>query len=254
MSGHSHWASIKHKKKASDAKKGKAFSKVSKLILTAVKEGGTDPNTNLKLQYAIDKAREVNMPKENVERAIKKASGDSEASKLENVMYEGFGPAGVALMAEAITDNRNRTVSEIRKVFETNGGRLGEVNSVRRFFDRKGFFTIPQGSHKEDDILNAALEAGADDAELVDEVFEISCDPKNFESVKKSLKEKNLELKTNELTFVPNNYIPVSDKESGAKILKLMETLEDHDDVQSVYANFDIPGEIMSEIGKNQNA
>lgn len=251
MSGHSHWATIKHKKQASDAKKGKAFSKVAKLIMLAAREGGADPANNIKLQYAMDKAREVNMPRDNVDRAIKKgAGGDQEGSKLESVMYEGFGKAGVAVMAEALTDNRNRTVSEIRKIYETKGGRLGEVNSVKRMFERKGFFVIPKGSNQEDAVLTAALEAGASDAELIDDIFEITCDPKDFDSVRKALKAKGFELKTSEIVYQPVNYVPVNDREDGRKLVELVEALEDHDDVQNVYANFDIPDNIMAEITK----
>jgi YebC/PmpR family DNA-binding regulatory protein len=245
---------IKHKKQSSDAKKGKEFSKVSKLLMSATREGGADPANNLKLQYAMDRAREVNMPKDNVERAIKKGLGGTEGLQLETVFYEGFGPAGIALMVEAITDNRNRAVSEIRKIFDTRGGRLGEVNSVRRLFVHKGFFNIPAGSLKEDEVLNIALEAGADDAELVGNVFEITCDPKDFATVKKFLKAKGLELTSSEITYVPKEYVPISHKNEGRKILDLMENLEDHDDVQNVYANFDIPEEIIAEVAADKAA
>jgi len=254
MSGHSHWATIKRKKESCDAKKGKEFSKVSKLLMSAAREGGADPANNLKLQYAMDRAKEVNMPKDNVERAVKKGLGGTEGLQLETVYYEGFGPAGIALMVEAITDNRNRAVSEIRKIFDTRGGRLGDVNSVRRLFDRKGFFTIPAGSLKEDEVLNIALEAGADDAELVGSVYEITCDPKDFGSVKKFLKDKKLELATSELTYVPKEYIPISNKNESRKIIDLMEALEDHDDVQNVFANFDIPEEIIAQVAADKEA
>lgn len=245
MSGHSHWASIKHKKQATDAKKGKAFSKVSKLLMAAAKDGGPDPATNIKLQFAIDQAREVNMPKDNVERAIKKGAGGGEGVQLESTFYEGFGPAGVAIMLEAITDNRNRTVSEIRKIFETRNGRLGEVNSVRYLFERKGLFTVSASAYKEDEILNAALESGAGDAELAGDVFEITCDPKDFIAVKKKLTDKGIKLKSAELTYVAKDYIPINDKEEARKILDMMDALEDHEDVQTVYTNFDIPEEVV---------
>jgi len=248
MSGHSHWASIKHKKQESDAKKGKEFSKIARVLMTAARDGGADPTTNIKLQVAIDQAREVNMPKENIDRAIKKGAGGDPESRLESATYEGFGPAGTAFLVDTITDNRNRTISEIRKIFDTKGGRLGEVNSVRRLFNRKGFLTVPGNAYKEDDVLNAALEAGADDAQLVGDLFEITCDPKDFETVKNYLKGKNFKLGSAEITFVPTNYVPVQDKNESRKILELMESLEDHDDVQKVYANFDIPDAIIAEV------
>lgn len=254
MSGHSHWATIKRTKESNDAKKGKEFSKVSKLLMSAAREGGVDPDNNLKLQYAMDRAREVNMPKDNVERAIKKGAGGTEGQILETVYYEGFGPAGIALMVEAITDNRNRAVSEIRKIIETRGGRLGDVNSVRRLFERKGVFNIPKGTLKEDEVLSIALEAGAADAELVDDIFEITCDPKDFAIVKKFLKGKGLELATSELSYIPKEYVPVKTKNDARKILDLIEAIEDHDDVQGVYANFDIPDDLIAQVAADRAA
>ncbi len=245
MSGHSHWAGIKHKKKAADAKKGKMFSKVSKLIMGAAREGGGDPNMNHKLQYAVNKAREVNMPKDNVEKAIKKGTGELAGVNLINITYEGYGPKGVAIMVETLTDNRIRTISEIRKIFETKGGNLGSTNCVSWIFERKGFFAI-ENKMPEDELLNLAIEAGADDASLVGDVFEITCGPKDFEKVKAALKEKKLTPKTAEITLVPKNYITLN-AEDGRRVLELTEALEDNDDVQNVYANFDIPEELLTE-------
>ncbi|MEK7449540.1 MAG: YebC/PmpR family DNA-binding transcriptional regulator [Planctomycetota bacterium] len=239
MSGHSHWATIRHKKQATDAKKGKIFSKISKLIIVAAREGGGDLSGNYKLQYAVSKAREMNMPKENVDKAIKKGTGELEGSQIESVIYEGFGPGGAAIMVETLTDNRNRTIPEIRRIFEMRGGNLGATNSVNWMFERKGFFTIA-GNLPEDELLSAALEAGAADAELAGDVFEITCSPKDFEKVKTALIAKKLTPKTAEITFVPKNYVAVNQKD-GQRLMELTEALEDHDDVQNVYANFDIP-------------
>lgn len=239
MSGHSHWSSIKHKKQATDAKKGKYFSKATRLIMVAAREGGPDPDKNIKLQYAIEKAREVNMPNDNIDRAIKKGSGELGGAQLESVMYEGYGPAGIAIMVEALTDNRNRTVSEIRKIFETRGGTLGESNSVRWMFDRKGFITIPKDNIKEDEVLTAALDVGADDAALAGEAYEITCGQQETEQIKQALIKKGFKPKSAEVIYLPKNYIGLSQSDS-ARIIALMDALEDHDDVQNVYANFDI--------------
>lgn len=245
MSGHSHWASIRHKKGAADARKGKAFSKVSRLLMVAVREGGTDPKMNLKLQYAMDKAREVNMPRETVDKAIKKGAGETEGVNFEKVFYEGYGPGGVAFMIEALTDNRNRTVSEIRKIIETKSGNLGNANCVSWLFENKGFLTIPAEVASEDAMIELGLEVGADNVELAGDVYEITCDPKDFDKVKKALAEKKINSKTAEITQIPKTYITV-DEATGRKLLELISALEDHDDVQNVYANFDLPQELIS--------
>ncbi|MFH1227675.1 MAG: YebC/PmpR family DNA-binding transcriptional regulator [Planctomycetota bacterium] len=240
MSGHSHWSTIKHKKGAADAKKGKEFSKAVRLLMVAARDGGSDPSKNIKLQYAMDKARSVNMPAENVERAIKKGAGELEGVRLESSMFEGYGPKGVAIMVEVLTDNRNRTTPEIRKIFDGRGGSLGGANSVSWMFERKGLLTIPAAKINEDEIITIALEVGADDASLSGDIFEIICAPDQMENIKKSLAAKGFTPQTSEVTYIPKNYISL-DKDSGQKILALMEALEDQEDVQNVYANFDIP-------------
>lgn len=245
MSGHSHWASIRHKKGAADARKGKAFSKVSRLLMVAVREGGTDPKMNLKLQYAMDKAREVNMPRETVDKAIKKGAGETEGVSFEKVFYEGYGPGGVAFMIETLTDNRNRTVPEIRKIVETHSGNLGNANCVSWLFENKGFFTIPVEVASEDAMIELGLEVGADNVELAGDVYEITCDPKDFDKVKKALAEKKINPKTAEITQIPKTYITV-DEATGRKLLELISALEDQEDVQNVYANFDLPQELIS--------
>ncbi|MFH1230548.1 MAG: YebC/PmpR family DNA-binding transcriptional regulator [Planctomycetota bacterium] len=242
MSGHSHWSSIKHKKGLTDAKKGKEFSKVARLLMVAAREGGADAKTNFKLQYAIDKARAVNMPNDNVDRAIKKGAGELEGVNLETVVYEGYGPGGAAIMAEVLTDNRNRTSSEIRKAFELHNGKLGASNSVNWFFERKGVITIPADKTKEDAIMTTALDAGAEDVTFEGDTFEITTDSRDIEKVKTALKQKGFTHKTADITLVPKNYVTLS-KHDGDKIIKLMEALEDHEDVQNVYSNFDIAEE-----------
>jgi len=242
MSGHSHWASIKHKKGATDAKKGKEFSKVARLLMVAAREGGVDPKSNSKLQYAMDKARAVNMPSDNVDRAIKKGAGELDGVILETVVYEGYGPGGAAIMAEALSDNRNRTSSEIRKVFELHNGKMGGSNSVNWFFERKGVITIIADKTQEDAILSTALDAGAEDVTSEEDTFEITTDPKDIEKVKTALKQKGFTHKTADITLVPKNYVTLN-KHDGEKIIRLMEALEDHDDVQNVYSNFDIAEE-----------
>ncbi|HLD36116.1 MAG TPA: YebC/PmpR family DNA-binding transcriptional regulator [Planctomycetota bacterium] len=242
MSGHSHWSTIKHKKGAADAKKGKAFSKMARLIMVAARDGGSDPKLNIKLQLAIEKARAVNMPNENVERAVKKGAGELDGVILETVVYEGYGPGGAAVMAEALTDSRNRTAPEIRKIFEHHNGKLGESNSVNWFFERKGIISIPSEKIKEDDLITAALDAGAEDVRNEGDVFEVVTDPREVEKVKAALKQKGFAYTTGEATLVPKNYVTLS-KSDGEKIIKLMEALEDNDDVQNIYSNFDIAEE-----------
>jgi YebC/PmpR family DNA-binding regulatory protein len=243
MSGHSHWSTIKHKKGLADAKKGKSFSKVVRLLMVAAREGGADPTSNLKLQYALDKAREVNMPRDNVDKAIKKGSGETDGIRFETSIYEGYGPGGVAFMVETLTDNRNRTVSEIRKIMESRGGSLGAANCVSWLFERKGLFLVPATAASEDAMINLGLELGADDVQLAGDVYEITCTPTLIEKIKASLIEKGITLKSAEITSIPKNYISV-DATMGKRLLDLTELLEDHDDVQNIYANFDLPPEV----------
>lgn len=242
MSGHSHWSTIKHKKGLADAKKGRQFSKVARLIMVAAREGGADPKTNMKLQLAIEKGRAVNMPNDNVERAIKKGAGGAGGVILETVLYEGYGPGGAAVMAEALTDSRNRTAPEIRKIFEQHNSKLGESNSVNWFFERKGIITIPADKIKEDDLISAALDAGAEDVRNEGDIFEVVTDPREVEKIKAALKLKGFAYTTGEATLIPKNYVTLS-KTDGDKIIKLMDALEDNEDVQNIYSNFDIAEE-----------
>jgi len=240
MSGHSHWATIKHKKSLSDARKGKMFSKVSRLLMIAAREGGSDPSTNLKLQYAMQQAREINMPKENVERAIKKGANELGGTSYESAIFEGYGPGGVAIMVDVLTDNKNRTAHEIRKIFENHGGSLGSVNCVNWMFSRKGLITVPSSDVKEDQLMQDALDVGADDVELAGDVYEITCSRENIDEVKKKLQEKKYQIRSSEITLIPQNYVNV-DEQCGKKLLAFMNALDEHDDVQNVAANFELP-------------
>jgi len=249
MSGHSHWAGIKHKKAAIDAKRGKVWSKVARMIIVAAKSGGGDPDANLTLRYAIDKAKAANMPKDTIEKAIKKATGEGGTVNFEEINYEGYGPAGVAIMVDVLTDNRHRTAPEIKKIFERHGGALGSAGCVNWMFSKKGLITVGTDKIDEDSLMEIALGAGADDMTNTGKVYEIICDPASFEVLKKALEEKKIPIETAEISRIPQNTIPVSDKATAQKIIGLMDELEDHDDVQNTYANFDIPDEVMSKIG-----
>jgi YebC/PmpR family DNA-binding regulatory protein len=247
MSGHSHWAGIKHKKAAIDAKRGKIWSKIARMIIVAAKSGG-DPNANLSLRYAIDKAKSANMPKDTIEKAIKKGTGELEGTTFESVLYEGYGPGGVAIMVDALTDNRNRTVPEVRRIFEKHGGSLGTAGCVNWMFNKKGLITVSTDKADEDQLLELALSAGADDMQNTGSVFEITCDPDAYEELKKVLTEKEIPMEVTEISMVPQNMVPVSDSNTARKIISLMDALEDHDDVQNTFSNFDIPEDIMAEI------
>lgn len=246
MSGHSHWAGIKYRKAAVDARKGKVFSKLARQIIIAARDGGADLETNIKLRYAVDKARAVSMPKDNIERAIKRGTGQLDGAQFEEVTYEGYGPGGIAIMVEALTDNKNRTSSEIRKIFDTRGGSLGATNCVAWLFETKGFFTLPADSISEDELMAIALDIGAENMELSGKTFEITCDPKDFESVKHGLSARNVSLERAEITKIPKSYIKLA-QEEGRKILSLVDAIEGHDDVHNVYANFDVPDELLEE-------
>ena len=246
MSGHSHWAGIKYKKAATDAKRGKAWSKIARMIIVAAKSGGGDPSANLSLRYAIDKAKAASMPKDTIEKAIKKGTGEVEGVTFEEVLYEGYGPGGVAIMVEALTDNRNRTTPEIKRVFERHGCSLGASGCVNWMFSKKGLITVNTASAGEEQLLEIALSAGADDMRTVGDVFEITCEPGAYEALKKALQEKEIATEVAEISMVPQNTIAIDDEQTAKKIISLMEDFEDHDDVQNVYANFDIPDEIMA--------
>ena len=247
MAGHSHWANIARKKAFIDSKRGKLWSKLSKAIIVAAKSGGGDVDMNLKLRYAIDAAKAVSMPKENIQRAIKRGTGEIEGANLEEILYEGYGAGGVAVLCEILTDNRNRTAGEIRKVFELAEGKLGATGCVAWMFERKGLFLVPADKVEEDALLEFALEAGADDVKHIDDKFEITCDPSVFGDVAAALSTKGLESEVSEITRVPSSTVDL-DAETGRKVLKLMERLDDHDDVQRVSSNFNIPDEAMAEI------
>jgi YebC/PmpR family DNA-binding regulatory protein len=246
MSGHSHWATIKHKKGAIDAKRGKLWSKLSRAIIIAARNGGGDPTMNLKLRYAIDKAREVSMPKDNIERAIKRGTGDVEGMVFEEITYEGFGPGGVALLVDVLTDNRNRTNGEVRKIFERGGGNMGSAGCVGYLFERKGLFGVPAAGLDEDTLMGIALEAGADDLKREGDRFEITCDPTAFNKVQESLKANNIPIDNSELTQLGK--VPVeTDVETGKKVMRLIEAIDDHDDVQNVYSNLSVTDAMMAE-------
>ena len=248
MSGHSHWAGIKYKKAANDARRGKIWSKVARMIIVAAKNGGGDPSANLPLRYAIDKAKAANMPKDTIAKAIKKGTGELGAVNFEEVLYEGYAPGGVAIMVEALTDNRNRTVPEIKKLFEKHGGSLGASGCVNWMFSKKGLITVSTADAGEDELLEIALAAGADDMQNTGELFEITCDPAAYEQLKDTLKEKGIAIQVAEISMVPQNTVPVEDAATAKKIISLMDDFEEHDDVQNTYANFDIPDEVMNSI------
>jgi len=248
MSGHSHWAGIKYKKAALDAKRGKVWSKVSRMIIVAAKQGGGDPSANLTLRYAIDKAKASNMPKDTIEKAIKKGTGELEGTSFEETLYEGYGPNGVAIMVEALTDNRNRTGPEIKRMFEKHGGSLGTSGCVNWMFTKKGLITVSAANSDEEQLFEIALGAGADDMQAVGEVFEITCEPAAYEELKKALQAKEIPIEMAEISMVPQSTIDISDEHIAKRIFSLMEAFEDHDDVQNTYANFDIPEEIIARI------
>jgi YebC/PmpR family DNA-binding regulatory protein len=247
MAGHSHWANIAHKKALVDNKRGKLWSKLSKGIMVAAKAGGGDVDTNLRLRYAIDAARAVSMPKENILRAIKKGTGELDGDALEEILYEGYGPAGVAVLCEILTDNRNRTAGEIRKIFELHDGKLGATGCVAWMFERKGLFLVPADKVEEDALLEFALEAGAEDVRRADDKFEITCDPAAYSAVAAALEAHAVPAEMSQIARLPSSTVDL-DAEAGRKVLALMEKLDDHDDVQSVAANFNIPQEAMAEI------
>lgn len=249
MSGHSHWAGIKYKKAAADAKRGKVWSKVARMIIVAAKAGGGDPAANLSLRYAIDKAKAANMPKDTIEKAIKKGTGEIEGVSFEEVLYEGYGPSGIAIMVEALTDNRNRTTPEIKRLFEKHNGSLGTSGCVNWMFSKKGLITVTADQADEDELLEIALAAGADDMQNTGRVYEITCEPSAYEELRKTLREKEIPTEVAEISMVPQNTIAINDAAAATKIISLMEALEDHDDVQNTYSNFDIPDEVISSVG-----
>jgi YebC/PmpR family DNA-binding regulatory protein len=250
MSGHSHWATIKHKKAAVDAKRGKHWSKLAKAIIVAAKSGGGDPDQNLRLRYAIDDAKANGVPKDNIQRAIKSGTGELAGDNLEEILYEGYGAAGVAVLCEILTNNRNRTAPEVRKIFELSSGKLGGTGCVAWMFENKGLFLVPSESIVEDRLLEVALEAGADDVQHVDDKFEVTCDPTKYREVAEGLAKAGVTIEASKITRIAKNMVDVSDEEDARKILKLMERLDDHDDVQSVSSNFNIADALMEKVAE----
>jgi YebC/PmpR family DNA-binding regulatory protein len=245
MAGHSHWARIKRKKGVNDARRGRLWSKLSRNIIVAAKDGGGDPEENLSLRYAIEKAKQANMPKDTIENAVKKGTGDIEGVEYVTVVYEGYGSGGVAVLVEALTENRNRTGPEIKKIFEKTGGNMGASGCVQWMFSKKGQVAVPTSGADEDKIAEIALEAGADDYEQSEDVWEISCEPSAYENLRSAVKNAGLEVQSSELSMIPANNVTVNE-DDGRKVLRLIEELEDHDDVQNVYSNFEIPDDVMA--------
>jgi YebC/PmpR family DNA-binding regulatory protein len=244
MSGHSKWSSIKHKKAAKDAKRGKLFTKLIKEITVAARMGGGDINANPRLRTAVMTAKAASMPNDNIDRAIKKGTGELEGVAYEEVQYEGYGPGGAAILAHVLTDNKNRTVSEIRRLFSKYGGNLGETGCVAWMFDKKGLITIEKSQIDEDRLVGLVLELGAEDVKDENELFEVITQPEDFEKIKERLEKENVALASGQITMIPKSTVTVDEKHVE-QILKLTEDLEDHDDVQNVAANFNIPNEYI---------
>lgn len=249
MAGHSHWANISRKKSLIDAKRGKLWSKLAKAIIVAAKHGGADPDANLRLRYAIDAAKAVSMPKDNIQRAIKTGTGEFKGGDLEESLYEGYGIGGVAVLCEILTDNKNRTAPEIRKIFEICGGKLGGTGCVAYLFERKGLVRLPQAACDEDKLMEVAIEAGADDVKLSGDRWEVTCEPTVMAAVIDALAKTGLAVESNEIVRIPTNTVDVEDIDTARRVLQLMERLDDHDDVQSVSANFSIPDEALAQLG-----
>jgi YebC/PmpR family DNA-binding regulatory protein len=249
MSGHSKWSSIKHKKGAADAKRGKLFSKLSRAIIVAAKEGGGDPSGNLALQNAIEKARSYSMPKDNIDRAIAKGTGEgADGAAWETVVYEGYAADGVAVLVEALTDNRNRTAADVRHAFSKHGGSLGTTGAVAWLFERRGVILVPADGADEDELTLAAAEGGADDVALDGSSFEVTCDPDALNDVRAALEQAGFEVESAEATMVPKTTVEVVEESVARKVMKLVDALEDNDDVQEVYANFDIPEQVLEAV------
>jgi YebC/PmpR family DNA-binding regulatory protein len=250
MSGHSKWSTIKHKKGATDAKRGKIFTKVIKEITVAARIGGGDVDGNPRLRLAVQKAKEVNMPQENVTRAIKKGTGELEGVQYQEISYEGYGPGGVAIFMEVMTDNKNRTISELRAVLDKNGGNMGENGCVAWIFEKKGTITIMTSEKNEEELLELAIDAGGDDLQTIDDHYEITTSIETFESVRKAIESSGIKVQSAELTRIPQNMVNVEEKNCKS-LLRLMDMLEDHDDIQKVYSNFDITDELIAIMEKN---
>lgn len=248
MAGHSKWANIKHRKAAQDAKRGNLFQKLVKAVIIAAKEGGGDPSMNMRLKAAIDRAKAASVPNDNIIRGIKRGTGEIEGAQYEEITYEAYGPNGVAVLIEVLTDNRNRTASEMRALLTRNGGSLGESGSVAWMFERKGTIEVEGKDIDEEALMTVALEGGAEDLEQQDEGYTIYTEPSALNEVREALEQAGYAIGRAESEMVPNNTVEVSDPEKARKVLKLMDLLEEHDDAQNVYGNFDIPDEIMEEM------
>ena len=249
MSGHSKWATIKHKKGKTDARRGKLFSKLSRGITVAAREGGPDPTMNISLANAIEKAKAESMPKENIERAIQRGSGGAEGEQYESITYEGYGPAGVAIIVEVLTDNRNRSAAEVRNIFSKHGGALAQPGAVAWVFERRGSIMVDAGRYSEDDVMAAAIEAGAEDVQQDGDQFEVLTQPADLGAVRDALGAAGIELQSAELTMVPKNTVKLEENDAR-KTMKIMDALEDSDDVQEVYANFDIPEDVLEALAE----
>ncbi|MDI6729543.1 MAG: YebC/PmpR family DNA-binding transcriptional regulator [Thermodesulfovibrionales bacterium] len=247
MAGHSKWAQIKHKKAHTDAKRGKVFTKIVKEISVAARLGGGDPEGNPRLRSAIEKAKEVNMPSENIKRAIMKGTGELPGTTYEEVIYEGYGPGGVAILIETLTDNKNRTVSEIRHILSKNGGNMGEAGCVSWIFEKKGYILVEKTKVDEDTLMSIVLDAGAEDMknDPKEDNYEIITSPENLNAVKEAIEKQNIPVSLSEITMLPKSYVPI-DGSAADQMVRLIDALEDNDDVQNVYANFDIPEEAMA--------
>nr|MBF0221379.1 YebC/PmpR family DNA-binding transcriptional regulator [Desulfobulbaceae bacterium] len=248
MSGHSKWSTIKRKKGAIDAKRGKIFTRLIKEITVAARSGGGDPDGNPRLRTAIAGAKTENMPKDNIERAIKKGTGELEGAIYDEIVYEGYGPSGVAVLVECMTDNRNRTVSEVRHCFSKNGGNLGESGCVAFMFDKKGLILVDKETISEDKLMDLALDAGAEDVVEEESEFQVITAPEYFDAVRESLAGNGVAFLDASVSMIPQNTVDITDEKTAKRILTMMETLEENEDVQNVYSNFDIPDEIMEQL------
>jgi YebC/PmpR family DNA-binding regulatory protein len=247
MAGHSHSSNIAVRKGANDKKRGALFGKLSKAIMVAARHGGSDPDANLKLRYAIDKARQNSMPKDNIERAVKKGCGELEGEDLAEVVYEGYAPAGVAVICDILTENRNRTAGEVRKIFEVHGGNLGATNCVAWMFERKGLFVVPAQHVTEDHVIDVALEAGADDVKSAGKSFDVTCDPSRFDAVDAALKAAKIATDVAEVTRLAANTVELGE-DDARRVLALIGALEEHEDVQGVMANYSISDELLESV------
>ena len=247
MSGHSKWASIKHKKAIVDSRRGAQFSKLARAITVAARDGGGDPDANATLENAVRKAKEASMPKDNIERAIAKGTGEGgEVDAIETVLYEGYGPGGVAVLVEALTDNRNRTGADVRHAFSKHGGSLGEPGSVAYLFDKKGTIVIDSARYSEDELM-VAVEAGAEDISTDDDVFEVISEPADFTAVRNALEQAGVEMESAEMAYRPSSLVPIDEGQAG-RLMRLIETLEENDDIGAVHANFDVPADVLERV------